>query len=158
MIDINFNGIGLEKKLSNLYPYEFEIDGIIVKSYEGFIQSLKTDNIYHKNKLWNISGGYAWKYGQQFNWKDKQILNWQEKQINRHSREYIELIEYSYDCLFKNEEFKNNLKESIGKELKHSIGNTDPYKTVLTKDEFLYNLYRLRIELEPKRFYSLFDI
>ena len=117
MIDINFNGIDLEKKLSNLYPYQFQIDGIIIESIEGFLQSLKTNDIYHKQKLWKMSGGLAWKYGQQFNWKDEQVLYWQEKEINRHSIEYEKLIEYSYDCLFKNDDFRNNLKESIGKEL-----------------------------------------
>jgi len=155
MIDINFNGNGLEKRLSNLYPYEFEIDGIMVKSMEGFLQSLKTNDIYHKQKLWNLSGGLAWKYGQQFDWKEKQTLYWQGKEINRKSEEYKKLIEYSYDCLFKNEQFVLNLKESIGYNLNHTIGNTDPHKTILTKNEFLYNLNRLRIKL---RFYNLFDI
>jgi hypothetical protein len=156
MIDINFNGNGLEKRLSNLYPYEFEIDGIIMQSMEGFLQSLKTDDIYHKQKLWDLSGGLAWKYGQQFNWKEKQTLYWQNKEINRHSNEYQKLIEYSYDRLFKNKEFVSNLKESIGHDLNHTIGNTNPYKTVLTKYEFLDNLNRLRDKLKPERFYNLF--
>jgi len=158
MIDINFNGNGLEKRLSNLYPYEFEIDGIIMQSMEGFLQSLKTDDIYHKQKLWDLSGGLAWKYGQQFNWKEKQLLNWQGEQINRHSEKYEKLIKYSYESLFKNEQFILNLKESIGYELNHSIGNTNPYKTILTKNEFLFNLNKLRDKLKPPRFYNLFDI
>ncbi|MDY0270794.1 hypothetical protein [Trichloromonas sp.] len=156
MIDISFNGVDLEKKLSNLYPYEFEIDGVIIKSMEGFLQSLKTNDIYHKQKLWKLSGGLAWKYGQQFNWKEKQTLYWQNKEINRHSNEYQKLIEYSYDRLFKNKEFVSNLKESIGHDLNHTIGNTNPYKTVLTKYEFLDNLNRLRDKLKPERFYNLF--
>jgi len=158
MLDIRFKNGGLSSKLSNLYPYRFEIDGFIMESYEGFIQSLRTNNIIEKQKLWKMYGYPAWKYAQQFDWTIEQKLYWNDKEYDRHSNEYTELIKYSYDCLFENIDFKNSLKESIGDNLDHSIGSTNPYKTILTKKEFLDNLNRLRDKLNPPKFYNLFDI
>ena len=56
ILDIKFRNEGLEKKLSNLYPYEFEIDGMPMSSYEGFIQSLRTPDIQIKESIWKLSG------------------------------------------------------------------------------------------------------
>lgn len=158
MLDIRFKNGGLSSKLSNLYPYRFQIDGFIMESYEGFIQSLRTNDIIQKQKLWKMSGYPAWKYAQQFDWTIDQKLYWNGEEYDRHSNEYTELIKYSYDCLFQNVDFKNSLKESIGDSLDHSIGGTNPYKTILTKKEFLDNLNRLRDKITPPRFYNLFDI
>ena len=51
MLDIRFKNGGFSSKLSNLYPYRFQIDGFIMESYEGFIQSLRTNDIIQKQKL-----------------------------------------------------------------------------------------------------------
>lgn len=158
ILNIRFKNGGLSSKLSNLYPHQFEIDGHMMESYEGFIQSLRTNNIIEQKKLWKMSGFDAWKYAQQFDWTIEQKLYWGGKVYDRHSNEYTELIKYSYDCLFTNDNFKNALKESIGYELDHSIGGTNPYKTIMTKKEFLDNLNRLRDMLKPPKFYNLFDL
>jgi len=157
MINIRFKDGGLSSRLSNLYPYRFEIDGFTMESYEGFIQSLRTNDTKEQEKLWGMSGYLAWKYAQQFHWEVTQKLYWNGKEYDRHSDEYKDLIEYSYDCLFTNNDFKDALKESIGEELNHSIGGTDPYKTIMTKKEFLNNLNRLRDKITPLKYYNLFE-
>lgn len=149
----------LEKKLSNLYPYEFKVDGILVKSMEGLLQSLKTNDINEKEKLWNKYGTDAWRYGQKFNnWKNNQILYWIEKPIKRESIKYQNTISHFYDCLFENDEFRKNLKKSLKYNIDHSMGCTDINNTLLTKYEYLENLEKLRIKIKEKRFYNLFNI
>jgi protein GP30.3 len=153
------SGIELEKKLSNLYPYTFEIDGIEIKSIEGFLQSLKTNDINEKRKIWDMYGVEAWRYGQKFNsWKDNQLLYWNGESIRRNSLLYTQLISKSYDRLFENKEFKSNLKRSMKYKLTHSIGQTDVSNTLLTKDEYIGNMERLRGKIKEKRFFNLFNI
>lgn len=162
IIDISYNSKistnGLERRLSNLYPYEFTIDGYVMTSWEGFIQSLKTPDIRIKEKLWGLYGYQAWKQGQNINWWDKQEVYWVDKPIDRHSDEYTDLITYSYNCLFEqNEEFRDTLKESIRYKLDHSKGKTNKSETLLTKGEYLEQMNRLRDKLKPNRFFNLFN-
>lgn len=161
IINISYNSKvstnGLEKRLSNLYPYEFIIDDYKMSSWEGFIQSLKSPDLNVKEKLWGLYGYQAWKQGQNINWWEKQEVYWIDTPIDRHSDEYTKLITYSYDCLFnQNEEFRNSLKESIGYKLDHTKGKTNKSETLLTKGEYLYQMERLRDKLKPKRFFNLF--
>ena len=159
ILDIKFRMEGLEKKLSNLYPYEFEIDGVSVASYEGFIQSLRTPDIQIKESIWKLSGFEAWKAGQCLDWIDKQELYWISTPINRQSNDYYNLITRSYDCLFEqNETFRNNLKESIPYKLDHTIGKSGKTNTLMTKSEFLIQLNRLRFKLTKKKFFNLLDL
>ena len=149
----------LSKSLSNLYPYTFLMDGYLINSMEGLLQSLKTDNMSEKVKMWGMSGVKCWKYGQQFNsWKETQILyDNNGKPIDRHSEEYDFLIQRAYDCWFQNENFKQRLKESLPYKISHSMGKTDKTDSVLTKDEYIGNMERLRDKLREKRFFNLFN-
>lgn len=159
ILNIRFKNEGLERKLSNLYPYTFIIDECEMESMEGFIQSLRTSDLLLKKNLWNKSGYNAWKLGQNINWTDKQELYWITTPINRHSDEYINLFNKAYDCLFEqNEEFKNNLKESIPYKLEHTIGTSNINKTLMTRLEFLNQLNRLRNKLTERKYYNLFEI
>jgi hypothetical protein len=134
------------------------MNGIKFESYEGFIQSLKTNDNKEKEFLWNLTGFKAWKYGQQFNWIDRQTVYWLGNEIDRHSIEYTDLINRSYDCLLLNDNFKLKLLESLPCKLDHTVGYSDKTKTLLTKKEFLDNLNRLRNSIKPKRFFNLFDL
>lgn len=148
----------LAKSLSNLYPYTFNMDGYMIKSMEGFLQSLKTDNTDEKIKMWGMHGVSCWKYGQQFNnWKDNQILYWDNYLIYRHSEEYDLLIQRAYDNLLENDEFYDNLKKSIGYKLSHSMGKTDKSDSLLTKYEYIDNMNRIRDKIKTKRFFNLFE-
>lgn len=149
----------LEKSLSNLYPYNFIMDEYCIKSMEAFLQSIKVKDLNEKKKIWEMHGVNCWKYGQRFNsWKDTQILyNNFGKPINRQSEEYSFLIQRSYDCLFQNDEFNKKLKESLPYKISHSMGKTDKNDSVLTKDEYIDNMERLRNKLRERRFFNLFN-
>ena len=134
------------------------MDGHAIKSMEGFLQSLKTNDVYEKVKMWEMYGVKCWKYGQQFNyWKETQILyDNNGKLIDRHSDQYSFLIQRAYDCWFENEEFKRRLRESLPYKISHSMGKTDKTDSVLTKDEYIGNMERLRDKLRERRFFNLF--
>lgn len=163
VLNISYKNQGLERKLSNLYPYEFILDGVKLSSMEGFLQSIKTSNMIEQQKIWSMYGLDAWRYGQKFNnWKETQTIHWLTRTIQRNSEEYQNLISKAYDCLFENEEFRQTLKESIGYKLTHNINNknykskNDITQTVLTPEEYLNNLERLRKKLKWSRFFNLF--
>ena len=158
-IDIKFKGDNLEKRLSNLYHYSFEIDGMNMNSFEGFIQSLRTPNIDIKKDIWLSSGFIAWKKGQGIDWWSKQEVYWISNPIDRHSSEYTDLITKVYDCIFEQcEDFRKTLEESLPYKLKHTIGKTNKNETLLTNSEFLGQLNRLRNKLTEKRFYNILDL
>lgn len=154
-INIKFRGYNLEKRLSNLYPYKFEMDGIEFESMEGFIQSLRTPDIIIKKKIWNKSGFIAWKLGQKIDWETEQKVYWVTTPINRNSEEFNILITKAYDSLFINEDFKQALKESLSYKLDHTIGQSNKKTTLLTKKEFLDQLNRLRNKLTERKFFNL---
>lgn len=154
-LNIKFSGYNLEKRLSNLYPYKFEMDGIEFKSFEGFIQSLRTPDINIKKKLWNKSGFYAWKSGQNIDWETKQKIYWVTTPIDRNSEDFDALMTKAYDALFKNEDFKQALRESLPYKLDHTIGTSNKSSTLLTKKEFLYQLNRLRNKFSERFFFDL---
>jgi len=165
IIDISYNckepinELNLERRLSNLYPYEFKMDGILIESWEGFIQSLKTPDRLIKRELWKLHGYQAWKQGQPLPWWEDQIVYWIETPIERQTEKYTELITKSYDSLFnQNAEFRKALEQSLPYKLDHSKGKTDKSKTLLTKKEYLFQMERLRKQLRPQKFFNLMDL
>ncbi len=153
------NELNLERRLSNLYPYQFKMDGILIESWEGFIQSLKTPDRELKRHLWTLHGYQAWKQGQPIPWWEKQEVYWIEKPIDRHSKDYTHIITVSYDNLFEsNEDFRKALEESLPYKLDHSKGKTNKHRTLLTKKEYLYQMERLRNKLRPQKFFNLMDL
>lgn len=153
------NDLNLEKRLSNLYPYKFEMNGYKFESWEGFIQSLKTPDIGLKKYLWTLHGYQAWKQGQSIPWWEKQIVYWVNVPIDRHSVEYTDLITMSYDALFEcNSKFRKALEESLPYKLDHSKGKTNKNQTLLTKKEYIFQMERLRSKLKPKKFFNLMEL
>ena len=157
-IDIHFKGENLEKRLSNLYPYQFEFDGITYASMEAFFGSLRTPDFIEKQKLYSTFGIDSWYKGHKFSWYEKQEVYYKEKTISRHTIEYDNLITAAFDALFTNEEFREALKESSDCKLTHSVGKTAKDKTLLTRKEFIGHLYRLRGKLNEKKFYNLLEL
>jgi hypothetical protein len=157
ILDISFRFTGLARELSNLYPYQFEMDGIIYESMESFFQALKIGDQAEKEKIYKMSGYQCWKYGQKFDWKTEQIIHYKDIKLNRISSEYTNLIREAYSCLMKNENYKNKIIESLPYKLDHTIGKTNPTLKLLTKKEFLTNLEILQNLVKPKRFYGLFN-
>ena len=154
-LNIKFRGYNLEKRLSNLYPYKFEMDGIEFESMEGFIQSIRTPDINIKTNIWNKSGFVAWKLGQNIEWETEQTVYWITTPINRNSDDFNNLMTKAYDSLFTNEDFKQALKESLPYKLDHTIGKSNKTTTLLTKKEFLYQLNRLRNKFSERFFFDL---
>ena len=157
-INIRFNGDNLEKRLSNLYPYNFELDGMHYASMEAFIGSLRTPSKVEKQKLYSTSGMESWVLGHKFSWYEKQEVYYKEKVINRHSQEYDDLITSAFDALFTNEEYKQALSEVGDCKLAHTVGKTAKDKTLLTRKEFIGHLNRLRGRLNERCYYNLLDL
>ena len=154
-INIRFRGINLEKRLSNLYTYQFEFDGITYASMEAFFGSLRTPDFIEKQKLYSTFGIDSWYKGHKFSWYEKQEVYYKDKTINRDSREYENLITAAFDALFTNEEFKQALRESRNCKLTHTVGKTAKDKTLLTRKEFIGHLNRLRTKLNERKFFDL---
>lgn len=65
--------------------------------------------------------------------------------VKRDSSEYQNILNKAYQCLFNDSRlFRMALCQTKGKTLIHSIGKDDPKETILTRKEFVNNLYRLR--------------
>ena len=154
-IDIHFKGDNLEKRLSNLYPYQFDFDGITYASMEAFFGSLRTPDFIEKQKLYSTFGIDSWYKGHKFSWYEKQEVYYKDKTINRDSREYENLLTAAFDALFTNEEFKQALRESGNCKLTHTVGKTAKDKTLLTRKEFIGHLNRLRSKLNERKFFDL---
>lgn len=155
IINIRFSGENLEKRLSNLYPYQFEFDGITYASMEAFFSSLRTHDFIEKQKLYSTYGMDSWYKGHRFSWYEKQEVYYKDKAINRLSVEYEDLMTAAFDALFTNEEFKQALRESGNCKLTHTIGKTAKDKTLLTRKEFIGHLNRLRTKLNERKFFDL---
>ncbi|MBO5312762.1 MAG: hypothetical protein J6B29_02235 [Clostridia bacterium] len=131
--------------LSNFYPHSFAIDGIECGSMEGFLQSLKHRSKEKQIKICKLHGIEAKSKGKfKILWKLTGNVYWQGKKIKRKSEDFSALILRAYCELFKNEDFKKALIDSIDYELTHTIGSHDKRKTVLTEEEFLFCLNYLR--------------
>ena len=158
IINIRFNGDNLEKRLSNLYPYDFELDGIQYASMEAFFGCLRTPSKIEKQKLYSTYGMNSWVMGHKFSWYEKQEVYYKDKVISRHSQEYDDLIAAAFDALFTNEDYKQALREIGDCKLAHTVGKTAKDKTLLTRKEFIGHLNRLRGRLKERRYYNLLDL
>lgn len=129
--------------LSNLYPNAFEIDGVRCASMEGFLQSLKTEDIEIQKEICALSGKEA-KEQSTSDWQTTQMVHWQGKPILRQSPEYRTLLHKAYQCLFEqNETFRIALLSTKDKRIYHTRGLCDPRKTILTEQEFCTMLKEL---------------
>lgn len=146
-MNIQSGGAYPSNALSNFAPHEFYLDNIRIASMEGFLQSLKTKNPQMQEHICSLVGIAAKKAGAPKNWQSKQTLYWNGKSYNRTSDDYTQLIERAYDALFENEKFRKALIATGTATLKHSMGRRKKQESVLTKQEFITNLNRLRAKL-----------
>lgn len=135
--------------LSNYYPHSFIFDGIEVYGMEGLLQSFKTDNITIQREMCKLSGRTAYYAGKKFNWYTSQTLYWNGQSFPRLSEEYqLLLLDQAYAALSTNPTFCKALLDTDQVTLIHSIGETDPTKTILTRDEFCSRLMSIRVQLQ----------
>ena len=140
-----------ESALSNFAPHPFVIDGIECASMEGFLQSLKFENPDMQKEVCKLVGKYAKFKGKKKKWWRNQTLYWQGEALKRNSEEYQSLLTRAYDCLSLNTGFQRAILATNNSVLTHSIGKDKESETVLTKREFIKQLYRIREKLQNKR-------
>lgn len=146
--DIYSRGTYEEVCLSNFCRTDFMLDGVNVKSMEGFLQSLKTSDEDEQRRICSLQGKDAKKAGLAVMGFDGENLYWKGKTINRFSEEYHALVRRAYRARFEqDEDFRKALKATKNKKLLHTIGNNDPKATILTTDEFIGFLRALQEEL-----------
>ena len=145
------NGIDIWSKnpypsnvLSNLHDNPFEFDGVKCGSMEGFLQSLKYKDVVTQKEVCSMAGTDA-KNMTTTDWQANQIVWWQGREIDRQSDEFQKLILRAYKTMaVQNETFRTALISTHAKTLYHSKGCDNPYKTILTRDEFCGILMELR--------------
>ncbi|EMR75548.1 Bacteriophage protein GP30 [Thermoplasmatales archaeon SCGC AB-540-F20] len=81
-------------------------------------------------------------------WKKNQILYWKDKEYKRDSKEYQELLDRLFnECYSQNTKARETLMKTGYAILTHERGKTDKKDTVLTAEEFIIRLVRIREEL-----------
>ena len=145
-LDLGSRNGGLGAALSNFAGYSFVLDDVKCGSMEGWLQSLKHEDLEGQEIIAGLVGYKAYKVGQIGNdWRDTQTLWWRGKPYERTSRQYHALLERGYDaCFDQNKAFQDNLFQTGADVLTHVIGHHDPKLSVLTEWEYIYNMYRLR--------------
>lgn len=132
-------------KLSNFAGHRFTLDNVQCNSMEGFLQSLKFKDPNIQEIICKLVGVGAKRRGHNKKWWKLQELYWRGITYKRDSEEYTKLIERAYDALYKDSEgFRKALAATNDNPLTHSIGKKSKHETILTKTEFIGNLYRLR--------------
>jgi len=143
-LDIRSNGLYPSNVLSNLCSNGFRFDGVVCGSMEGFLQSLKHKEKDKQLQICSMKGGNARKRSVT-SWQTNQIVWWKGRAIDRQSEEYQKLLRQAYQAMFdQSERFKAALMSTRGITLIHSSGEKNPYKTILTEQEFCQILTELR--------------
>ncbi len=131
--------------LSNFAAHTFELDGVVCNSMEGFLQGLKYRNPARQARICLLVGKDAKLAGKnKWLWKIMRTVWWRGKPIKRLEEDFQRLIDRAYDALYENADFRRALLDSGEEPLLHSMGKTNPRKTVLTEREFVTRLERLR--------------
>lgn len=146
-IDIHSKGKWPSYALSNFYPYEFTFDGVKCGSIEGFLQSLKTNDVRLQEIVCGLSKKEAKKRSTD-TWKKEQNVYWKGRTYNRHGNQFQFLVRRAYRAMLKeNPKFRDALLATGAKQLFHTIGNPNPHQTILTEKEFHDILTELRTGL-----------
>lgn len=143
-LDIRSNGLYPSNVLSNLCNNGFCFDGIACNSMEGFLQSLKYQDMDKQQDICSMIGGGARKQSNK-EWQTDQIVWWKGEAYDRQGEDFRKLIRRAYQAMFdQNEQFRAALMQTRGIILIHSCGEENPYKTILTEQEFCQILMEIR--------------
>ena len=163
-LDIRSNGLYPSNVLSNLCSNGFRFDGVVCNSMEGFLQSLKHKEKDKQLQLCSMKGGNARKRSVT-SWQTDQIVWWKGQAIDRQSEAYQQLLRRAYQAMFdQSERFRTALMQTRGMTLTHSSGEKNPFRTILTEDEFCGILMELRdnydkrdkgLEIKKRHFVSV---
>ena len=89
--------------------------------------------------------------GKKRKWWLDQKLYWQGRPMDRQSDEFKAIVREAFDALSTNEDFQKALLATGNKRLFHSMGKSDPTKTILTEEEFCTLLTEIRTRLQNGR-------
>ena len=112
------------------------------------MQGLKFEGIEKQNKIFKQVGIQAKFKGKKRKWYLDQQLYWQGKPMMRDSEEYRSIVEEAFNALAENKDFQKALLATGNRRLYHSIGKSDPTKTILTEKEFCSILTKIRMRLQ----------
>ena len=130
--------------LSNLHSNSFRFEGMVCGSMEGFLQSLKYKDTDKQRQICSMKGRNA-KNKSVTGWQTDQIVWWKGKSIDRQSGEFLEFVAKAYQAMFEqNKSFRAALMSTRGLTLYHTKGEQNPFKTILTEDEFCSILTNMR--------------
>lgn len=142
--DIWSSGTYPSNVLSNLCSNSFCLDGVFCQSMEGFLQSLKYEDINRQRQICAMKGRKA-KTKSTSSWQTDQVVWWMGKSIDRQGCMYQRLIRRAYRALFEqNGRFRAALMSTRGMCLYHSRGSQDKYRSILTETEFTSILMEMR--------------
>ena len=143
-LDIRSNGQYPSGVLSNLCSNGFRFEGVLCGSMEGFLQSLKQQEKSKQLQTCQMKGGNARKRSVA-SWQTDQIVWWKGQAYDRQSEEYQRLIRRAYQAMFEqSKRFRAALMKTRGITLTHTSGETNPFKTILTSQEFCSILTEMR--------------
>jgi predicted NAD-dependent protein-ADP-ribosyltransferase YbiA (DUF1768 family) len=135
--------------LSNFSPHSFVFRGIPCASMEGLLQSFKFSNPDMQVFVCTLVGKKAKFKGKKKKWFRTQTLFWQGREIDRHSDEFQAMLDEAFESMFsQNAGARRALLATRDAVLTHSIGKSKPSETVLTQQEFVSRLTRIRAMLQ----------
>lgn len=143
-MDIISNGKYPSNALSNFAPHPFTLDGVECNSMEGFLQSLKFFNPDMQKHVCSLVGRAAKRKGAKKDWAKKQVLFWQGEVLSRKGDDYQVLLDRAFLELSKNTKFAKALLATGDATLSHSLGKNKQSETVLTTQEFVSRLVKMR--------------
>ena len=149
-LDNRSNGAYPSGVLSNLCSNGFRFEGMVCGSMEGFLQSLKQQDLGKQRQICQMKGGNARKRSVT-SWQTDQIVWWRGKPIDRQGDEYQQLLRRAYKTMFEqNERFRAALMSTRGVTLTHTTGENNPYKTIITPQELCGILTELREDYDKR--------
>jgi hypothetical protein len=137
--------------LSNFAARTFVFDDVHVGSMEGLLQAFKFENPAEQIEVCALAGIKAKNRGtvRREQWQSTQTLWWKGQAYDRHGAEYAALLDRAYQAMCDQcEDFRKALLATHSAPLSHTIGNSDPYQTILTPTEMCGRLTRLRTKLQ----------
>ena len=137
--------------LSNFTPYEFTFRGKRFLSMESLLQGLKFETVETQNGVFERVGVKAKLRGKKRKWYLDQTLYWQGTPMKRVSEEYKNIVREAFYALAENIDFQQTLLATGDKRLYHTMGKSDPTRTILTEEEFCGILTEVRTSLKERR-------
>lgn len=131
--------------LSNFAPHSFTFEGVACASMEGLLQSFKISDEAEQVRVCALAGAVAQSVGRKHDWQVTGALWWRGTLHDRLSDDYQRLLDRAFQALYdQSRPFRDALAGTGSTPLAHSFGKDDPCETILTPEEFISRLERLR--------------